>query len=221
MRRIGVENRFGAAIILKSGNVKIITKGGAKQLNRVIAEARHIGGVNADKSGRAGGMEERHLPNHKAAPIMAGENRFLNIHRIQQMSQIAGQMCHVIERHTAFITGIIQRFAGHAETALLGHNHMQPGLNQYRHHFAPAIGQFGPAVAQHQRRYIGASFTGLKHRHTQIGKVKISRIVPINHLLSLPIVPSDNRLCGRAEYRSNKNRHPYRERHKHKRHRHP
>ncbi len=52
--------------------------------------------VDADDTGDAIEMPQRHLPDDKAAPVVADENRLVDLKMIEQADEIAGQMLDVV-----------------------------------------------------------------------------------------------------------------------------
>ena len=53
-------------------------------------------GVDADNAGDAIDMPQRHLPDDEAAPVVADEDRLVDLQMIEQADEIAGQMLDVV-----------------------------------------------------------------------------------------------------------------------------
>ena len=79
--------------------------------------------VDADNAGDAIDMPQRHLPDDEAAPVVADEDRLLDLQMIEQADEIAGQMLDVIG---------FDRFrpVGRAITALVRRDHPDAGFAQ-------------------------------------------------------------------------------------------
>ncbi len=55
-----------------------------------------VGRVDADHAGDAIDMAQRHLPDDKAAPVVADEDRLVDLEMIEQADEIAGQVLDVV-----------------------------------------------------------------------------------------------------------------------------
>ena len=77
--------------------------------------------VNPDDAGDAVDMPQRHLPDDKAAPVVADENRLVDLEMIEQADEIAGQVLHIVGLDRL-------RPVGRAITALIRRDHPDSGL---------------------------------------------------------------------------------------------
>src|SRR3981189_3239828 len=86
--------------------------------------------VDSNHPGDAIDVAQRHLPDDKAAPVVADENRLVDLEMIEQADQIAGQVFDVIGFDWL---GPV----GRAIAALIGRNHPDAG-------FAPRLALVTP-----------------------------------------------------------------------------
>ena len=77
--------------------------------------------IDADDAGDAVAMPKRHLPDDEAAPVVADENRLVDLQMIEQTDEIAGQMLEIVG---------LDRFrpVGRAIAALVRRDHANAGL---------------------------------------------------------------------------------------------
>src|SRR3954469_3550573 len=100
-----------------------------------------MGGINADHACDAIDMPQRHLPDDKAAPVVADENRLVDLEMIEQADEIAGQVLDVVS---------LDRFGtvGRTKAALIGRDRANAGLAQHLELVAPRKRDLRPAVAE-------------------------------------------------------------------------
>ena len=93
-------------------------------------------------------MPQRHLPDDKAAPVVADEDRLVDLEMIEQADEIAGQVLDVVG---------LDRLGpvGRAIAALIRRNHPNAGLAQRLDLVAPGKRDLRPAMAEDDRRRVG------------------------------------------------------------------
>ncbi len=107
-----------------------------------------MGRVDADHAGDAIDVPQRHLPDDKTAPVVADENRLVDLEMVEQADEIAGQMLDVVG---------FDGFGpvGRAIAALIRRNHPNAGGSQRLDLVAPRKRDLRPAVAENDRRRVG------------------------------------------------------------------
>ena len=95
----------------------------AQQFDRIGRRAVGVRGVDADNAGDAIDMPQRHLPDDEAAPVVADEDRLVDLEMIEQADEIAGQMLDVIGLDRL-------RPVGRAIAALIRRDHPDAGFAQ-------------------------------------------------------------------------------------------
>ena len=113
--------------------------------------------VDADHAGDAIEVAQRHLPDDEAAPVVADEDRLVDLEMIEQADEIASQMLDVV---------VLDRLGpvGRAIAALVRRDHANAGLAQRLDLVTPGERELRPAMAQHHRRRVGLR-TGLVIAH--------------------------------------------------------
>ena len=134
--------------ILKLHDVHAVAEPLAEQLDRIGRRAVVMRRVDADHAGDAVEMAQRHLPDDEAAPVVADEDRLVDLEMIEQPDEIAGQMLHVVG---------LDRLGpvGRAIAALVRRDHADAGLAQRLDLVTPGKRHLRPAVAEHHRRRVG------------------------------------------------------------------
>ena len=104
--------------------------------------------VDADHAGDAIDVAQRHLPDDEAAPVVADEDRLVDLEMVEQADEIAGQVLHVV---------VLDRLGpvGRAIAALIRRDHPDAGLAQRLDLVTPGKRDLRPAVAQDDRRLVG------------------------------------------------------------------
>ena len=82
--------------VLKLDDIHLVAEALAEQLDRIGRRAIGMRRVDADHAGDAVDMPQRHLPDNKAAPVVADEDRLVDLQMVEQADQIAGQVLDVV-----------------------------------------------------------------------------------------------------------------------------
>ncbi|MGY2934351.1 hypothetical protein ACVWZ6_003953 [Bradyrhizobium sp. GM6.1] len=133
--------------ILELHDIHLFAEARAQELDRIGPGAVGMRRIDADHAGDPVDVPEWHLPDDKTAPVMADEDRLIDLKMVEQADQIAGQVLDVV---------VLDRLwpVGRAVAALVRRDHADAGLAQRLDLVAPGKCEFGPAMAQHHRRLV-------------------------------------------------------------------
>src|SRR6516162_7682056 len=101
----GVKGLLDAAIenpvrlarrVLELDDIHRVAEALAERLDRIDWRAIPVRRVDADDAGDAIEVPERHGPDDKAAPVVADENRLVDLEMIEEPCEIAGQMFQIV-----------------------------------------------------------------------------------------------------------------------------
>ena len=87
-------------------------------------------------------MQQRGLPHHHRAPVVADEHGLLGADVVEQADEVAGQCVDVV-----VLDGLGS--AGAAVATLIRSQHVVAGLRENRDLVSPGVGQLGETVGQH------------------------------------------------------------------------
>jgi len=121
---------LSATPVLEIDDVHVFAVGGAHQRDRVHRCAAQQRRVDADDAGDALGVKLRHAPSNEAAPVVADDDRLLDLERIEQTDEVAGEIVDVV---------LLDRFGarGLAVAALIGGDGVKAGGGERRHLITP------------------------------------------------------------------------------------
>ena len=129
----------------------------AEQLDGRHRRAGQVRRVDTDHAGHPVGVQQRHLPHHQTAPVVADEDGSLDVEDVQQPHQVAAEVGHVVVGH--------RRGPGAAAVpALVWRDGPEPGIGHRGELAAPRVGQLGEAVAEHH----GGTPAGLVDRERHV-----------------------------------------------------
>ena len=130
-------------------DVHLVAEALTKQLDRIGWRAVPVRRVDPDDAGNAVEMAQRHLPDNETAPVVADEDRLVDLEMVEQSDEVAGQVLHVV---------VLDRLGpvGRAIAALIRRDHPDAGLAQGLDLVTPGKRDLRPAVAQDDRRLVGA-----------------------------------------------------------------
>ena len=134
--------------VLELDDIHVLAETLAQQLDRIGRRPVGVRRIDADHAGDAVDMPQRHLPDDEAAPVVADEDRLVDLEMVEQADQIAGEVLDVVG---------LDRLGpvGRAIAALIGRDHADAGLAQRLDLVAPGKRDLRPAVAEHDRRRVG------------------------------------------------------------------
>src|SRR5438876_59660 len=153
----GVKGLFDPAVeylvgamggVLKLHDIHVLAESLAEQFDRVRRRTVGVWRVDSNHAGDAVDVPQRHLPDDKAAPVVADENRLVDFEMVEQADEIAGQVLHIVG-----LDGLGP--VGRAIAALIGRNHPDPGRSERLDLVAPRKRDLRPAVAENDRRRVG------------------------------------------------------------------
>ena len=161
--------------ILELDDIHAVAEPLAIDRDRIDRRAVRMRRVDADDAGDALGMPQRHLPNDEAAPVVADEDRLVDLQMIEQGDQIAGEMFDTVALDGAWLVG-------GAIAALVRRDDTDASFAQRLDLVPPGECEFGPAVAEDHRRRVGL-WTGVVVAHAEAGEVGILERRHFNHYL--------------------------------------
>ena len=136
------ENDVGFALFLELHDVHIVAIDAAQGHDGIDRRARQERRIYADDAADAFLVEQRHIPNDNATPIVPAEHRVVDSIEIQQSGHVVRQMLHVV-----LIDG--RRPARQTKAALIGRQNAVARIRQCRNLMPPGIRKFGKAVAEY------------------------------------------------------------------------
>ena len=101
--------------------------------------------AHADDGAHPLGVQPGEIPHDQGAPVVADEDGVVVAGGVEQPEQVAGEVVDAVRLDVA-------RRAGRAVAALVGSEHVVPGVGERTDLVAPRVGALGEAVAQHDRR---------------------------------------------------------------------
>ena len=134
--------------VLEAHDILAVAEALAEYRDRVDGAARQMRRVDADDAGRAGRVAQRKAPADDAAPIVADNDRLVDLEMVEQMRDVAGQVFEVVGLN-------LGRARRRAIAALVGRDDAPARLGESLDLMAPGEGEFRPAVQQDDGRRVG------------------------------------------------------------------
>ena len=90
-------------------------------------------------------MQLRHVPGDQRAPVVADDHRLGDAGVVEQPDEVGGEVLGAVARD-------VGRGGRVAVAALVGREHVEPGVGERLHLVSPRVGALGEPVAQHDER---------------------------------------------------------------------
>ena len=90
-------------------------------------------------------MQLRHVPGDQRTPVVTDDHRLGDAGVVEQPDEVGGQVLGAVARD-------VDRGGRVAVAALIGREHVEPGVGERLHLVSPRVGTLGEPVAQHDER---------------------------------------------------------------------